>query len=54
MEEEMATYSVFLLENFMERGPWWAAACGVTKSWKQLSTQRVTLSNLRDAKPSDA
>ena len=25
------------LENAMDRGPWWAAVHGVTKSWAQLS-----------------
>ena len=25
------------LENSMDRGPWWAAVCGVTKSWTRLS-----------------
>ena len=25
------------LENPMNRGAWWAAVCGVTKSWTQLS-----------------
>jgi hypothetical protein len=44
---------VFLLENFMERGAWWAAACEVIKSRKQLRTHRVTLSNLQDAKTLD-
>ena len=48
-----ATVWVFLLENFMERGAWWAAACEVIKSRKQLRTHRVTLSNLQDAKTLD-
>ena len=25
------------LENFMDRGDWWATVHGVTKSWAQLS-----------------
>ena len=25
------------LENFMDRGAWWATVCGVAKSWTQLS-----------------
>ena len=25
------------LENFIDRGDWWAVICGVTKSWTQLS-----------------
>ena len=25
------------LENPMDRGAWWAAVCGVTKSWTRLS-----------------
>ena len=27
------------LENPMDRGPWWATAHGVAKSWTQLSHQ---------------
>ena len=31
LEKEMATHSIFLLENSMERGAWGATAHGVTK-----------------------
>ena len=31
----------------MERGAWWAAAYGVTKSRKQLRTHRVTLGDAK-------
>ena len=38
LEEEMTTQSVFLLENSMDRGAWWATFHGVTKCQTQLST----------------
>jgi len=37
-EKSMAPHSSTLsLENSMDRGPWWAAAHGVAKSWARLS-----------------
>ena len=30
------------LENFMDRGAWWAAVYGVTKSWTRLSDVTLT------------
>ena len=34
MEKEMATTPLYsCLENCMDRGAWWAAVHGVTKSW---------------------
>ena len=30
LEKEMATHPVFLLENPVDRGAWWAAVHGVT------------------------
>ena len=39
------------LENSMNRGAWWAAVCGVAKSWTHLSThahtQKVIIYELR-------
>ena len=32
LEQEMAPTPVFLLENSMDRGTWWAAIHGVTES----------------------
>ena len=32
LEEEMATHSVFLPENPVDRGAWWATVHGVTES----------------------
>ena len=39
LEKGMATHSsiFFFLENFMDRGAWWGAVHGVTKSWSRLS-----------------
>ena len=38
LEKEMATHSSILgMENLMDRGAWWAAVHGVTKSRAQLS-----------------
>ena len=37
LEYGMATHSIFLLENPMDRGTWWAPVHGVAKSWTQLS-----------------
>ena len=35
---EMATHSSILAwKNLMDRGAWWAAVHGVTKSWTRLS-----------------
>ena len=31
------TIAVFLLENSMDRGAWWATDHGVAKSWTRLS-----------------
>ena len=44
LEEGMGTHSSIYLENPMDRGAWWAAVHGVTKSWtqlKRLSTNMV-------------
>ena len=46
LEKEMATHSIFLLENSMERGAWWATAHGVAKElgaieWLTLSWQSL-------------
>ena len=38
LEREMATHSSILAwKNLMDRGAWWAAVHGVTKSWAQMS-----------------
>ena len=38
LEESMATHSGILAWRIaMDRGAWWAAVHGITKSWKQLS-----------------
>ena len=29
------------LENYMDRGTWWATVHGVTKSWSQLRTDTI-------------
>ena len=31
------------LENFMDRGDWWATVYGVAKSWTRLSAQTTTV-----------
>ena len=37
LEKEMAThFSISCLENFMDRGAWWAIVCRVTKSQTRL------------------
>ena len=39
----MATHSsISCLENFMDRGAWWATIHGVSKSWTQLNTYTHT------------
>ena len=34
---------VFLLENSMDRGAWWATVHGVSKNWTRLSQTQLTL-----------
>ena len=34
---------VFLLENSMDRGAWWATVRGVSKNWTRLSQTQLTL-----------
>ena len=41
LEKEMATHSSICLENHMDRGPWWAIVCGVTKSWTKIQSLEV-------------
>ena len=36
LEEEVSTTPIFLPENSMDRGAWWATVHGVAKSWTQL------------------
>ena len=31
------------LENFVDRGAWWATVYGVTKSWTQMSLRLISL-----------
>ena len=33
---------VFLVENYMDRGAWWATVHGVAKSWRKLSDRGHT------------
>ena len=37
LEEDTAPTPVSCLGNLMDRGAWWAAVHGVTKSWTRLS-----------------
>ena len=47
LEEGMAIHSSILgLENTMDRGAWWAAVHGVTKSQTRLSNSHVSTGSL--------
>ena len=39
LEKEMATHSVFLPENPMDRGAWWTAVHGVARVGHNLETK---------------
>ena len=40
----MATYSTILAWKIsMDRGAWWATAQGVTKNWKTISSEILTI-----------
>ena len=36
-EENGNSLQYFCLENFMDRGAWWATVLGITKIWTQLN-----------------
>ena len=37
LEKEMEMHQYSCLENFMDRGAWWATVHGVSKSWTRQS-----------------
>ena len=43
LEEKWQPIPVFLPENSMDRGAWWATVRGVSKNWTRLSQTQLTL-----------
>ena len=41
LEKEMVTYSILAWRSPLDRGAWWAAVHGITKSWIQFSNQHA-------------